>query len=332
MRSRQARINVKAFISVPLIIQSRLQLTDTLVEWCSQFASVKDFQAVKKLSDLIDDPVGRLYEAIAAGDYNQPHVFAHEKIPDRYKSRMDLCVAQSYRVRGDLHAAWDYLLEGSKLSRLWQDSVTEYQTLKEIAIIRSLDGDHLGALKSFGYALRFAQANYPKRPAHYFDCLNGLAVELGEVGRLREAMQMSRLVLASPYAPYYPEWYETGTELDAKRGQSASNSVIFIGRPVEIETVIAASADSGNVISHDFSAKPQVSDNSLSESPAGKLLGWKMTNDQATKKPITDSLTEEERANHVAEIVRRIYNAPDGKLREVLETLTRQDTEGAREQ
>jgi hypothetical protein len=47
----------------------------------------------------------------------------------------------------------------------------------------------------------------------YYDFLNSYATELAETGQKQEGRNISRIVLASPFAPAYPEWKETGLEL-----------------------------------------------------------------------------------------------------------------------
>src|SRR5262249_9460710 len=62
-------------------------------------------------------------------------------------------------------------------------------------------------------------------PHTYYDYLNSLAVELCEVGRLEEAHNASRIVLASPFAPAYPEWRETSNEIALNRCRPPRDSV-----------------------------------------------------------------------------------------------------------
>jgi len=51
-------------------------------------------------------------------------------------------------------------------------------------------------------------------PPHiYFDLLNSYAVELGEVGRIYEARNISEIVIHSPFAFAYPEWQDTANDL-----------------------------------------------------------------------------------------------------------------------
>ena len=54
-------------------------------------------------------------------------------------------------------------------------------------------------------------------PSAYFDYLNSYAVELGTAGRLTEACNVIKVVVASPFSPFYPEWQETLLDLRQKR-------------------------------------------------------------------------------------------------------------------
>jgi hypothetical protein len=95
---------------------------------------------------------------------------------------------------------------------------------KGIAVFKAVDGDHQGALKDL-------QALYPvarySNTKVYYDYLNSLAVEFGEVGRIEEANNVCNIVLASPYAFAYPEWRETGQDL-ALRGYKSRSLVPII--------------------------------------------------------------------------------------------------------
>ena len=64
-------------------------------------------------------------------------------------------------------------------------------------------------------------------PHVYYDCLNSYAVELAEAGRRQEARNVIRHVLASPFAFAYPEWRETGDELDLGRNRPPQSVVPF---------------------------------------------------------------------------------------------------------
>jgi hypothetical protein len=98
-------------------------------------------------------------------------------------------------------------------------NISDYiEALRCIAIVKAKEGFRQSALKdieSLFPLLKYAE------PIVYYDCLNSLAVELGEAGRKNEARDIIRYVLASPYAFAYPEWQQTGEDL-----QPASRSFI----------------------------------------------------------------------------------------------------------
>ena len=58
-------------------------------------------------------------------------------------------------------------------------------------------------------------------PEVYNDCLNSLAVELGQVGRKYEARNIAQAVVESPLIQAYPEWLQTAGDL-----QQANRSFI----------------------------------------------------------------------------------------------------------
>jgi hypothetical protein len=79
-----------------------------------------------------------------------------------------------------------------------------------IAIYKSIEGFHKQSLSDLENLYSLARLS---SPVVYFDYLNSLAIELAEAARKDEARNVSRLVLASPFAYAYPEWQETAEEL-----------------------------------------------------------------------------------------------------------------------
>lgn len=103
------------------------------------------------------------------------------------------------------------------------------ESLRGIAIVKAKEGYHQSAVKDL-------EKLYPLLkhvdPLTYFQYLNSLAVELGEVGRINEARAACSIALASPFAPAYLEWTETHDELEAK-STSATPSVITFSQAPE---------------------------------------------------------------------------------------------------
>jgi hypothetical protein len=69
------------------------------------------------------------------------------------------------------------------------------------------------------------------QPYAYYDYLNTLAVELGELGRLDQARRTSEIAIASPFARAYPEWRETFEDIEAK-SQRSSRSIVGVRQPI----------------------------------------------------------------------------------------------------
>jgi hypothetical protein len=228
MKINTARI-LSPFILVPSFLDTRLKINNALLEHCGLLCSVKDFHPVKSITRVIDTPLARLYEAIANNNYSNPEAFIIENIEDKHRGKALLSSAIGFRARGELLIAGKLLIEAFNLARKYGDLVTLYQTQKELAVICSFDGNHETALNTLETASPLARQVYKQRPVYWFDYLNSLAVELGEVGRLEEARKLCDVVLTSPFAPKYDGWHETGAELKEKIGRRASRSTVAVG-------------------------------------------------------------------------------------------------------
>jgi tetratricopeptide (TPR) repeat protein len=125
--------------------------------------------------------------------------------------------------RGNNEAALYFYLEALKTS----PTVSEYVDLsRTIAVVKGTEGFHKSAIRDLENL--FPVVRYAE-PRVYYDYLNTLAVELGEVGRLKEARSASQIALASPFAGAYPEWRETREEIEL-RGYRASRSRVAVGQ------------------------------------------------------------------------------------------------------
>jgi hypothetical protein len=83
------------------------------------------------------------------------------------------------------------------------------------------------------------------------DYMNSFAVELCEAGRLEEAKNVSQIVLASPFAPAYPEWRETGEEIELRELRPSRAGVAVSQRPSDAEDFVRLGlpADSRETVS-----------------------------------------------------------------------------------
>lgn len=104
------------------------------------------------------------------------------------------------------------------------DASQRIDILKALSVLKAKEGFHKESLRDFEELLPVLK--YAEPPV-YYDCLNSYAVELAEAGRRQEAHNVIRHVLASPFAFAYPEWRETGDELDLGRNRPPQSVVSF---------------------------------------------------------------------------------------------------------
>jgi hypothetical protein len=139
-----------------------------------------------------------------------------------YKARALISIAALKARDGDYDAEIEYFTESKKYSA---DPTIWIKAAKGIAVAKAKQGYHRAALKDLeNLSTVIKQAS----PDLYYDCLNSLAVELGEAGRKYEARSICHHVLASPFAIAYPEWRETAEEL---RGPNRSFAALSPSPP-----------------------------------------------------------------------------------------------------
>jgi tetratricopeptide (TPR) repeat protein len=163
-----------------------------------------------------------------------------EKVPARYRARVLVSISATFYESNDLSSVLEYCREAKRAAVYGNqyDLRSMLMSAHNIAVVKSLDGDHRGALADLQSILSTARAAKPFVPDLFYECLNGLAVELTEVGRLEEAKHASGIVLTSPYAPAYPEWHETAQEI-TQRGYRLSRSLISLPQRVMPYNVLA---------------------------------------------------------------------------------------------
>ncbi len=119
------------------------------------------------------------------------------------------------------------------------DPLAAFHTRHLLAVIKSIDGDHKGALTDLDKMLPLARAVGSYYPPLYSNYLNSRAVDLLEVGQITEAQNLSTIVLASPYEAAYPEYRETSIDI-ALRARRASRSVVsFAGLNLNAQNVLS---------------------------------------------------------------------------------------------
>jgi tetratricopeptide (TPR) repeat protein len=136
----------------------------------------------------------------------------------QYRARAILALGGKFFRAGDYQTSMSFYREVTR--SLERDHVFDPATLcvasRMSAVIRSLKGDHQGAIADLEGLLPLARIAGSQQPHTYYDYLNTLAVELSEVGRLEQARRASQIALASTYASAYHEWHETLDEINSK--------------------------------------------------------------------------------------------------------------------
>lgn len=177
-------------------------------------------------------------------DLNNSHATL-EKVAERattkYKARAILSLGALSALKGESESQFYYYLESIKAARN-RDASTIVEAQQGIAILKAREGYHKSALHDLEHLLPLAKVS---EHLVYHDFLNSYAVELTTAGRITEACNITKVILASPFASAYPEWQETLADVRTKHKQ---RSIVAISQPqIERETD-AESAVSSNPI------------------------------------------------------------------------------------
>ena len=138
---------------------------------------------------------------------------------DTYRSRALSSLAALEARKGNYDVELNYITESLKYVKAPSELI---EVSRGVAVVKAKEGYHQQSLRDLEELVPLLSH---AEPNVYFAVLNSLAVEMGEAGRLQEARNISKAVLASPYAFAYSEWQETSAELnEANRSFVAINS------------------------------------------------------------------------------------------------------------
>lgn len=231
-----------------------IDMSRRLATLADQLYALRRLEDVERVSVLLwnlplDDKyriIGRHYEALCLYQKGR-NVEARailqlvaEQAPPTYRARALLSTTATFSEK-DFQLIAQYCLEANRLAvgNGWCDHRTIIESQRQLAVLKSVAGDHHGALAYLEQMLPFVRFASRWHPDLFCTYLNSFAVELGEVGRLEEALRVSNLALALPYARVYRQVQETRDEILMK-SRRASRSVIAVKRKVR---------DEGNVLS-----------------------------------------------------------------------------------
>ena len=141
-----------------------------------------------------------------------------------YKAKGLVARAAHEALKGNIDPMMYFYAEALKAS----PNISEYvDIVKAISAVKSVEGFHEAALKDLESLIPIIKH---AEPFVYFDFLNSYAFELLENGRSDEAGNVSNIVVASAFSPYYSEWHETNTEANGEE-----NKVLLFPVPDSID-------------------------------------------------------------------------------------------------
>jgi tetratricopeptide (TPR) repeat protein len=136
-----------------------------------------------------------------------------DSVETLYIPRIILEIGFTHDREGHLSEALRYYAEAAKAAT-GADGVVAVHAAEYIALLRSDDGDHIGAvteLERLWGIIATASHTYPHL---YYSYLNNLAVALNRAGRTEESRRAIARALSSPLANRFPEWRETQNEIE----------------------------------------------------------------------------------------------------------------------
>jgi tetratricopeptide (TPR) repeat protein len=224
--------------------QAFRELATNLIRIAEHSIGLRDMQTLAQVAEiLVNFP---LQDARQAGSYYYALVMKRkgqtdeaqtlleqiaESPTDSYRARAMQTLGVMHHEHSELDEAGRFYLEAIRVGEE-HDLITAISPRLTISALKSMEGDHRGALADLENLLPLMQLVARQVPFYFYVYHADLAYELGEVGRVAEAEVVCAIALASPFASAYPEWSETRDEIAANR-VSATPSVIAVNRAPE---------------------------------------------------------------------------------------------------
>ncbi|HXU08870.1 MAG TPA: hypothetical protein VN743_07715 [Blastocatellia bacterium] len=227
--------------------ETLFKLTNDLIRFAEQAYVIRDVEALDEVSlALMNLPlpaahqIGSYYHSLAIyrkGRKEEADALLEriaDAAPITYRSKALQALGAHKHASGQLDEALRFQLQALRVAPDLnaQGLQTTLNARLEISIIKSLDGDHKGALSDLEHLSPLVNLIAKQQPFFFYAYCNELAVGLGELGRIAEAEATLDTALASSYASAYPNWAETRQELAAKR-TSATPSVVPVRQTAE---------------------------------------------------------------------------------------------------
>jgi tetratricopeptide (TPR) repeat protein len=169
-------------------------------------------EGLRSVAEVYDDLSCRAVMFDARG-FRQALARRASSIERPYIARVIVEIAQTYDLEGDLSEALRYYVEAMKAAK-GTDGLAAVHAAANMALLRSDDGDHHGALRELERLFPIIGSTSYACPHLYYSYANNRAVVLSRAGRTEEARRSIRVALASPLAPRFPEWRDTAREIE----------------------------------------------------------------------------------------------------------------------
>jgi tetratricopeptide (TPR) repeat protein len=220
-----------------------VQLANELIRFAEQAYFIRDVEALDEASRVLmnlpvdgAEQIGTYYYALAINREARAEAEAlletiADSGPITYRARAVQTLGANYHQTGQLDEALRFQFEALRIAS--DPKARGFQTALmahwEIAIVKSLKGDHRSALADLKKLQPLINLIGKQKPFYFYGYCNSLAVELAELGSLADAEAFSDITLSSPLARVYSEWSETRDEIAAKR-TAATPTVVAINR------------------------------------------------------------------------------------------------------
>ena len=254
-------ISLGGFYQQILVLAKEAHKTDALINLGNNVIALAEQAYLLRQMDIVEEAVKlsqtlplsddykwaiKYYEAVCAGrkreidKANSLFESVAENAPLQYRAKALLSLGTGFLWHADdKESALKFFNEASYVAHNHVgDLQTSLNAHRMLAVVRSAEGDHEGALAGLESLFPIVRAVASKYPPVYYDYMNNLAVEMGETGRLEEAFNASRIALSSPFAGVYNEWRETQADLIVKARRS-SRSVVATAQIVATDQINA---------------------------------------------------------------------------------------------
>lgn len=230
------------------------KVAEELADLAHNTYNLRQFDTVQQASHLLMalplshewKQVGKYYQAKCLkhqGKINEACTLLEEvaeEAPLRYRARAVQFLGMIYHANGSFDLASSLYFEACRIaaSNNWCDPYTTITAQQNMAVLKSMDGDHPGALDTLEKLFPLVRAIGKIEPYKHYHFLNSFAVELAELGHLKEAQNVCKIVLASPLANAYPEWRETGNDIALRSYRKPQSFLSLTQRTVKLNNVL----------------------------------------------------------------------------------------------